>query len=264
MKLRNMSQKYLGVVALALMLIFSVSACNNDEPEVVEAPVAVDGEADVAADADADADVAVDAEADVTVEAEEETVVAADSEIDTDDVDAVSTSVMTDTIIDTDVITEVEVITQVEAAEIQVDTTVMTDTDVTVDRASDTESDVTVETEDVDTSATTAIIVMTDSAGGTFLGDPVEQRPFFVSEQGEMVVHEDFEPIEVNDDIIYDEGLDQNMFGEIDQDGRIILTYNDTPLYRYVGPDGGDWRTAANDLGLRQITPEGEMGDMSE
>lgn len=262
MNLRDRSQKYLGIVALALMLIFSVSACDNDEPEVVEAPAAVDSEADVATDADAD--VAVDAEADVTVEAEEEAVVAADSEIDTDDVDAVSTSVMTDTIVDTDVITEVEVITQVEAAEIQVDTTVMTDTDVTVDRASDTESDVTVETEDVDTSATTAIIVMTDSAGGTFLGDPVEQRPFFVSEQGDMVVHEEFEPVEVNEDIIYDEGLDQNMFGEMDQDGITILTYNDTPLYRYVGPDGGDWQTPASELGLRQITPEGEMGDMSE
>lgn len=258
MSLHELFKNRMGMVMIAFSLVFFTAACGNDQPEVVdESAVVVDGDADVAADAD----VAVDADAEVTVEADAE--VADDSAVAVDEVDAVSTSVMTDTIIDTDVITEVEVITQVEAAEIEVETTVMTDTDVTIDRASDTESDVTVETEDVDTASSTAIIVMTDSAGGTFLGDPVEQIPFFVSEQEGLVVDENFEPVQISEDIIYDEGLDQTMFGEIDQDGMTQLTYNDMPLYRYVGPEGSDWQTTAGDLGLRQITPEGEMGDMA-
>ncbi len=253
MKLPNWFGQRLGMLMVAFALVFFVSACDDNEAnEVDEAAVVVDGEADVVEDAEVDVDAEADAE------------IATDAEVDTDDVDAVETTVMTDTIIDTDVITEVEVITQVEAAEIEVETTVMTDTDVTIDRASDTESEVTVETEDVDTSSSTAIVVMTDSAGGTFLGDPVEQRPYFVSEQDEMIVDENFEAIEFDEEIIYDEGIDQNMFGEFDNDGIRQLTYGDRTLYRYTGPEDGDWRAAAEELGLRQLTPEGEIGDMAE
>lgn len=240
----------MGLPLVALSLALFVSACGDNQSAAVDEPVVVDSGADLAVATEE------------SVVAEE--AVVTEETVDVDSVDAVSTTVMTDTVVDTDVITQVQVMTETTAADIIVEQQVMTDTDVTIDRTSDTESDLTVETEDVDSASTTAIVLLTDSAGGSFLGDPVEQRPLFVSQDDTFIVSEEFEPILASDDAIYGEGIDQGFFDQIDRDGMAQLTYNGHPLYRYTGPQEGDWRTLATDQGLSGVTSEGDMGEFAE
>ncbi len=246
-----MIRNRMGLTMVALSIALFVSACGNDQPAVVDESVVVESEADLAV---------------ATTEAVEDTAVVEESEatVDVETADAVSTSVMTDTVIDTDVITQVEVITETEVAEIIVEQQVMTDTDVTVNRDTDVESDVTVETEDVESASTSAIVLLNDAAGASFLGDPVQERPLFAGDQAGLIVDENFEPVEVSDEAIYGDGVDQGLFSETLQGDMRQLTYNGYPLYRYVGPDDGDWRTMASEQGLFQITPEGEMGEFAE
>lgn len=238
--MRDITHQYRHGLLLSLLLVLAlfVAACGQDEPATVTEP--------------ADADQAAVVEATVVV-----------TEAD-DEVDAVSTTVVTDTIVDTDVITEIEVLTQTDVAEVEIVTEVMTDTDVTVDTASSTESEVITESEDVDTGQAFAVIVIADGAGAQFLGDPLEQRPVFASENEALVVDERFEPLAIGEETIFGEGVDQNLFGEIDRDGMRQLTYNNHPLYRFTGEEGEDWRSYTGQLGLSPLTAEGEFGEFSE
>jgi hypothetical protein len=254
--LQNKVGKKLGLLSVALSLVLFVSACDNNQPATVDDPAVVGGDTDVV--------VATEEAVDVVATTEPVGEEAGDAAIDVDEADAVSTTVMTDTVVDTDVITEIEVMTETTAADIIVEQQVITDTDVTIDRDSETETDVTVETEDVDSASTSAIVLLTDAAGTAFLGDPVEQRPLFASQDNTMITDPNFEAIQVDDEALYGEGVDQGLLGELDQDGMRLLTYNGHPLYRYTGPEDGDWRTAASDAGLSPLTATGEMGEMSE
>lgn len=233
MNVPKLEGKRLILLSLLLVLALFVAACGQDEPEVVVAPA---GE-------------------EAAVVEEEAAVV--EEEVDTDEVDAVATTVVTDTIVDTDVITEIEVLTQTDVAEVEVVTEVMTDTDVTVDTASDTETETETITEDVDTGQSLAIVLITDATGNEFLGDPLEQRPVFASD--ELIVDERFEPIRAGEDVVFGEGLDTNLYGEINQGGVNYLTYNNRILYRFIGEDNEDWNIAAGELGLSPLSREGEF-----
>lgn len=250
MRRQNKVGKQLGLLLVALSLLLLVSACDNDQPAVVG------GDTDVV--------VATEEAVDGAVTPEATTETAGDETIDISEADAVSTSVMTDTVVDTDVITQVQVMTETTSADIVVEQQVFTDTNVSVDRSSETETAVTVESENVDSASTLAIIMLADSAGNTFLGDPVEQRPLFIASDNTMVTDQNFEPIQVDSEAIYGEGVDQGMLGELDANGMRQLTYNGHPLYRYTGPADGDWLTAANDAGLAPVTTTGEMGDIGQ
>lgn len=229
------------LLALTLVLALVLSAC-DDEPEaaVVEEPVV--------------AEEVVEAEADVEVVEEAE----AEAEA---DVDAVTTAVETEVIEDTDVITQTEVLTETEQVEIVTETTVMTDTDVTVDTETDVKTEVSTETADVDDTAF-ALIIIEDEAGNAILGDAAEQRPIYVytgNDEG-LILDPDFEAIEFNDEIIVGEGLDQELLGEIDNDGFLQLTYNERPLYRFVGEEGMDAELAIE----RGFSPLSEAGELFE
>lgn len=237
MNVRRFEGKRLILLSLLLVLALFVAACGQDEPEVVVAPAAE----------------VVEPEAEVV---EEEAAV--------DEVDAVATTVVTDTIVDTDVITQIEVITQTDVAEVEVVTEVVTDTDVTVDTASDVETDVTTITESVTTGQDFAVILLSDAAGNQFLGDPLGQQPIFASEGEELIADPRFEPIQAGEGAVYGEGVDQTLFGEIEGNGIRQLTYNNRPLYRFVGEEGEDWRTPATELGLSPVTDEGEFGEFAE
>ncbi|MEZ4730342.1 MAG: hypothetical protein R3E79_24700 [Caldilineaceae bacterium] len=245
MNVPKIEGKRLLLLSFLLVLALFVAACGQDEPEVVVAP----GGEDTAA-----------VEQEAVVVEEEATVV--EEEVAVDEVDAVATTVETETIVDTDVITEIEVLTQTDVAEVEVVTEVMTDTDVTVDTTSDTETETEIVTEDVDTGQALAIVIITDAAGGQFLGDPVEQRPIFAGDQ--FVVDERFEPITANEDVVFGNGLDTNLYGEVNEGGVNYLTYNNRVLYRFVGAEGEDWRTPATDLGLSPLTPTGDFGEFAE
>jgi hypothetical protein len=182
----------------------------------------------------------------------------------TDQVDAVATTVVTETLVDTDVVTQVEVFTQTDTATVKVITEVMTDTDVVVDTASDTESTVMTSTQDVDSNQAFAVILITDAAGNQFLGDPLDQRPVFASQSGTPIADARFTPIEAGTETLLGAGLDQNRLGQLDQGGVRQLTYNDYPLYRFTGAQGEDWQSAAGELGLSPVTAEGEFGTFSE
>lgn len=231
-------RKHLFLLSLLLVLALFVAACGQDEPATVTEPVGANEAAVI-----------------------EVTVVATAA---ADEVDAVSTTVMTDTLVDTDVITEIEVLTQTDIANIRVVTEVMTDTNVTIDTASNTDSAVTTETANVNTGQASAVILIADGAGNAFLGDPLAQQPIFGSANEGLVVDERFEPIAVGEETIFGEGLDRNLFGEIDRDGMRQLTYNNHPLYRFTGEEGEDWRSSTNQLGLSPLTAAGEIGEFSE
>jgi hypothetical protein len=245
MKVQKFAGKRLSLLSLLLVLALFVAACGQNEPEVVVAPETdagvVESEAEVV-------------EPEIVGEAEiVEPVV--------DEVDAVSVTTDTQTLVDTDVVTEIEVITDTTVAEVEVVTEVFTDTDVTVDRTTDTESEVTIETEDVDTSPF-AIVIITDAAGNQFLGDPLAQRPIFASQQ--FLADERFEAIQSSDETILDAGLDQNLMSEVEEGGVRYLTYNNNILYRYVGNENEDWGLYAEQLGLSPLTSTGEFGEFAE
>lgn len=262
--MQNLQGRSTRLALFSLMLVFALvlGACGNEGADTggdqTVGEEIVDGDAEIieddAAADETDADAAVDAEAEADV----------DADVDTDEADVVATEVVTETLTDTDVMTETIVTTETETAEVLVETTVMTDTDVTVDTETDTETDTQVETEDVSESDALAIIVLADTSGNQFLGDPLEQRPFFASDQESMLMDERFAPIEVNDEALYDENLDSNLFGETEQDGMRQLTYNGYVLYRFTGGEDEDWMTAAQEAGLLPLTPEGEFGEISE
>jgi len=235
-----------------LVLALFISACDN-EPEgvVVEEPVVVEGEGEVV---EGEAEV-VEGEAEGEGEVE---VVEGETEVETE--------VMTDTqvITDTDVITETLVTTETDEIEVETETTVITETEVSVDTETDVETEVITDTEDIDESEAFAIVLIADSAGGQFLGDPVENRPVFTSESEELIDDERFEPIEFSEELVFGEGLDSALFDEIDQDGVRVLTFNGRPLYRFVGDEGEDWRTPAGELGLSPLTAEGELGEFAD
>jgi hypothetical protein len=247
------NRKHMLYVPLMLLLALVVAACGSNEPQAVEpagADVVVQEEAAV---------LESEVEASAELESEVEALEATD-----DEADAVSTTVVTETLVDTDVVTEVEVLTQTDVVEVQVVTEVMTDTDVIVDTASDTESNVTVTTQDVDANETFAMILIADSAGNQFLGDPLEQRPVFASQSQDLVVDDRFEPVIANENTLLGEGLDQNWVSEVDRNGMRQITYNNYPLYRYVGEDATGWRAAAAEAGLYPLTSAGEPGEFSE
>lgn len=249
----KMKKSYGVLFSLMLTLALFVSACGNDEADTVDEPVA--GE-EVIAD---DAEVAADAEAEADADAEAEI-----DEAEIDEADVVATAVVTETLTDTDVMTETIVTTETESAEVVAETIVMTDTDVTIDTDTETVTDTEVETTDVSTEGTMAVMVLTDADGNEFLGDPVEQVPFFASEQEGAIDDDRFAPVEFGEEVLYDENLDTAMFGEMDQDGMRQLTYNGYALYHFTGEEGGDWMTAAQEAGLSPLTPDGEFWSISE
>lgn len=240
MNVPKLEGKRLILLSLLLVLALFVAACGQDEPEVVVAPAGEEA-------------AVVEQEAAVV---EEEAAV--------DEVDAVATTVITDTIVDTNVITQIEVITQTDVAEVEVVTEVITDTDVTVNTASDTESDVTTITESVTTGQNFTIIVLSDAAGNQFLGDALGQHPVFASEGTAAITDPRFEPIQAGEGAVYGEGVNQALFGEVDQNGIRQLTYNNRPLYRFTGEASEDWRTSATELGLSPLTATGEPGEFAE
>lgn len=247
MTLLTMMQSRLGLAMVALSLVLFASACGDNQPAAVDEPIVVDEGASLTVTEEA----AVDADATTGLN-------------ETDGVEAVSTTVMTDTVFDTDVITQVEVTTETTAAEIVVEQQVMTDTDVTINRDTASDTDVRVETENIASASSDAVILLTDAAGTAYLGDPIEGRPLFVSNQDTPIVDENFTPVQMSDEMIYGEGVDQGMFGELEQNGMRQATYNGHPLYRYTGAADSDWRTAANELGLFPVTATGDMGEFAE
>lgn len=249
--------------SLMLVLLLALSACGNDQPEVVDEPVVSEDVVDT--EADVDAEVAVDAEADAEVDAEADAEAGANAEATAEELEAVETAVMTETetLVDTDVITEVAVMTETESAEIIVETTVMTDTEVSIDTETMTDTDVTVERDDAGSSGGMGIVIITDSAGNNVLGDPLNEQPYFAGEQG-FAQDDNFEAVHADDEIIMGEGFDQELVGEQEENGVRQLTYNNYYLYRYVGPGDGDWRQLAQDFGVSPLTPEGEYGEYSD
>ena len=241
--MREITRPYRHGLLLSLLLVLAlfVAACGQDEPEPVAAPVGAD-----------------------TADVVEATAVATEGAITTDEADVVATTVMTDTIVDTNVITEIEVLTQTDVANIRVVTEVMTNTDVTVDTASNTESAIITETEDLNTGQALVIVLIADTAGNQFLGDPLSQRPIFASENEGLVVDEHFEPLIVGEQTVFDEDLDRNLVGEIDRNGIRQLTYNNHPLYRFVGGDEEDWRSYADQQQLVPLTATGDIGDFAQ
>ncbi|MEZ4617589.1 MAG: hypothetical protein R2867_19040 [Caldilineaceae bacterium] len=234
---------------LTFMLIFAlyVSACGNDEPEVVDVPAAGEGVAQTDAD----------------VTATDDGVDIVDTEAQSGESEVVATSVNTETISNTDVITQIQVLTETQSADIITETTVTTNTDVTVQTDTDTETSTDVQRESIDDSGTAGIVILTDSAGNDVLGDPLSGQPIFAGDQG-FLVNDNFVPITADEEIVMGEGFDPNLFGEQDESGVRQLTFNNYYLYRYVGPTDEDWRPYAEEFGLTPLTPQGDAGEFSD
>jgi hypothetical protein len=242
-KLKSVRGKNLILLSLMLTLALLIGACGDNEPEVVEEPVVVEEEPVVVEEeATPEAEVVVEEEAEV-----------------------VATAVVTDT----GMITETEVTTETDVIEVITETMVITDTSI-VDTETEVESEVITETAELTETAESAqgaalaIVIITDTTGVEFLGDETSQQPLFASDQEGMVEDERFEPVMVSEDTNLDPGLDANLFGETELDGNRILTVNDRPVYRFVGEEGEDWRTAAAEVGLSPLTAQGELGEAGE
>lgn len=238
----------LVLLSVMLMLALMITACDSDDDDIVEEP-AISSEV-----VEEDAEVAV-------VEVEEDAEVAAEAEVESD-VDVVETTVDTEVITDTDVITETEVMTETEAVEIVTETTVMTDTDIAVETSSDVDTATTVEKADVDTEVAFAIIVLVDEAGNEVIADAAEQRPLFTytgNDEG-LIVDADFEAVEYNEDLVLGEGVDDELLGWIDNDGLNQLTFNERPIYRYVGSEE-DFNMIATEREFSPLSTTGELFD---
>lgn len=236
------------IFASLLVFTFGISACGNDQPQ----------SADTLATA---TPIAVDQGAAVAVNTPEEAAIT-NTETLNDGAEVVATSVATETLTDTGVITQVEVTTETLSAEIITETTVTTDTEVGVITDTEINTSTEIERGDVNSANAVGVIVLTDSAGNQVLGDPLNGQPIFAGEQG-FLNDSNFAVIPADDQLTSGQGFDQSLLGEQDQNGVRQLTYNNYYLYRYVGPQNGDWRSAANDSGLSPLTQQGEPSDYS-
>lgn len=277
MNLLNLRGNRLILLSLMIMLALVFSACNGDDGEgvQVEEPVVIEGEGEVA---EGETEVTT-GETEVITETEattDETEVITETEATegeaTEEADEVTTEVEAEVITDTQVLTETEVITQADVAEVITETTVMTD--VTVQEDTVIDSEVMTETADLGTETAPVqiqgadeaqeagfVIIVLDVEGSQLLADAAEERPIFALSDSstDLIENENFEPIRVDENVAIGEGLEQSMFGVIDRDGYQQLTFNERPLYRYVGT-AEEMETLASEGGFAPLTPEGEPG----
>lgn len=272
MHLNRISGHRAFLIALITVLSLVFAACGTDDGvEVGDPAVGVQDDVGVETDLETDAETDVEADTETDIDTEAEPIATEEAEA-----ESVETQVETQVITDTDVITQTEVFTEATVTEVITETNVMTDvaegeivgSDVMTESADlgTTTSPVRVQgsEEEGDAVAGFVIFVVTDAEGNQYLADAADERPIFAQSdmtQG-MLEDENFEAIGIDENISITEDLDQSIFGVVDQDGFQQLTVNGYPVYRYVGEDA-DIQTITQEQGLTPLTPEGDLGEMS-
>jgi hypothetical protein len=226
------------LISMLVALMMVLSACGDDgatqEPAVITDDSVVTEEEAVVAETPvtADTEVMTDTEA-----AETET-----------DVET-TTEVETDVIVDTEVITETEVFTQTDVTEVITETEVMTDVNVITDTETVQDTAVITDSAEVDTSEAIVLILFTDAEGSRYLADEEGQPIFaYTGAEGTAPASQDFEPLQASENVVVGEGLDQAMFSQVDSNGVSQMTYNDLPLYRFVGTGDAMQLAAENEF----------------
>lgn len=252
----NLHRKQIFLVSILMALVMVLSACGDDgltdEPEVVTEDVVVGGETDVEVVEETPVAVGEDVvDADVDAEADVE----ADAETATDVETETSTEVEAEVIVDTDVVTQTEVFTETDITEVITETEVITDVNVITDTETVQDSAVETEQADVDTTAAVVLIIFTDAEGNRFLADEAGVPIFaYTGTDTAPVATEEFQPLTETDQVIFGEGLDETMFLVNPESDIGQWTYNELPLYRYIGTD--DPLTVAPDYELAPLAVE--------
>lgn len=183
-------------------------------------------------------------EADV-IQADETTTVTEEAPVAVETPAVETPAVETPEVEDTEVVTETEAVTDTGA------TGTVTETETTQPGATGTVTGtqdvqgtgVQTPTVGMDATEPISLTLATDAAGNRFLADQDGQPIFaYTGTEAEFVANENFEPIHA-ENVTMGEGLDETMFGQVEQDGVNQLTYNDMPLFRFVGT--GDAMTLA-------------------
>lgn len=106
--------------------------------------------------------------------------------------------------------------------------------------------------------------LIADADGNNLLGNPLEERTYFTTQSGEYLEDERFVPVEYREDTIFGEGLDQNLYGEVDANGVRQATYNNRPLHRFDGAADEDYNMLARERGFYSIDDRGELFDFGD
>ncbi|MBX3000069.1 MAG: hypothetical protein KF893_16225 [Caldilineaceae bacterium] len=197
----DLHKKHPILLSMIVVLLMVLSACGTgttQEPAIVT-------EADVV-------------EVDATPAAVEEAPVAAETPVVEEPLVEEPDVAVEEDITDTDVITETE------------------ETDVVTDTQDVQETGVQTPTVGLAATAPISLTLATDAAGNRFLADQNGQPIFaYIGAETAVTADENFEPLQATENLEVGEGLDPAMFGQVQRNGVNQMTYNDLPLYRFVG-----------------------------
>lgn len=229
----DLRRKHSILLSMIVVLVMVLSACGTDttqQPAVITEDAVVGGDT-----------TAVEQETPVAVETEVDTEATVETETDVE----TTVEVETDVIVDTEVITETEVFTQTDVTQVITETEVITDVQVLTDTETVQDSAVMTDVAQVDTTQAVVLILFTDADGNRFLADEEGQPIFaYIGTETAAPANQNFEPLQATQNVVVGEGLDQAMFGQVQSNGVNQMTYNDLPLYRFVG-DGDPMQMAA-------------------